>query len=119
MSGYLGSAHGRAASMLRDVTAVRPSTLSRSARLGQDVAAWPCIPTSSAGLAERVDETAEEIVDFAADLIRIPTVNPPGEEYETCARFIGDRLRAFDFEVAVRGRRRPSGAHARRIRGST
>ena len=29
---------------------------------------------------------ADEIVDFAARLIRIPTVNPPGEEYEACAR---------------------------------
>ena len=46
-----------------------------------------------------VDAHAEEIVAFAADLIRIPTVNPPGEEYDTCARFIGERLRACDFEV--------------------
>ena len=51
-------------------------------------------------VAERVDETAEEIVDFAAALIRIPTVNPPGDEYESCARFIGERLASFDFEVA-------------------
>jgi succinyl-diaminopimelate desuccinylase len=26
-------------------------------------------------------------------------VNPPGEEYETCARFIGDTLKRFDFDV--------------------
>ena len=46
-----------------------------------------------------VDDCADEIVDFTAGLIRIPTVNPPGEEYETCARFIGDALRRFDFDV--------------------
>ncbi len=46
-----------------------------------------------------VDATADEIVAFTSDLIRIPTVNPPGEEYETCARFIGDTLKRFDFDV--------------------
>ena len=39
-----------------------------------------------------VDDAADEIVGFTADLIRIPTINPPGEAYEECARFIGDRL---------------------------
>ncbi|MGE0361046.1 MAG: acetylornithine deacetylase/succinyl-diaminopimelate desuccinylase family protein [Vicinamibacterales bacterium] len=67
-------------------------------------------------VSERIDESAEEIVEFAAALIRIPTVNPPGEEYETCARFIGDRLRAFDFEVAyvaAEGRPEHTRAHPR------
>jgi succinyl-diaminopimelate desuccinylase len=63
-----------------------------------------------------VDAHAEEIVAFAADLIRIPTVNPPGEEYETCARFIGERLRACDFEVhyvSADGRPEHTKAHPR------
>ena len=63
-----------------------------------------------------VDEHADEIVDFASALIRIPTVNPPGEEYETCARFIGDRLRACDFDVhyvAAEGRPEHTAAHPR------
>jgi succinyl-diaminopimelate desuccinylase len=51
-------------------------------------------------VAECVDETTDEIVDFAVALIRVPTVNPPGDEYEPCARLIGDRLKAFDFEVS-------------------
>ena len=46
-----------------------------------------------------VDSAAEEIVDFAAELIRIPTVNPPGEFYPDCAQAIGARLQAFDFDV--------------------
>ncbi len=46
-----------------------------------------------------VDQHAGEIVDFASALIQIPTVNPPGEDYDTCARFIGERLRACDFDV--------------------
>ncbi len=39
-----------------------------------------------------VDALAEEVVDFTAELVRLPTVNPPGEGYEECARLIGDRL---------------------------
>jgi succinyl-diaminopimelate desuccinylase len=46
-----------------------------------------------------VEAAASEIVAFTADLIRIPTVNPPGDAYPECARLIGDRLRAFDFDV--------------------
>ena len=39
-----------------------------------------------------VDTLAEEAVAFTSDLIRMPTVNPPGELYEECARFIGARF---------------------------
>jgi succinyl-diaminopimelate desuccinylase len=39
-----------------------------------------------------VDRAADEIVDFAAHLIRIPTVNPPGEEYQACAEQIAAEL---------------------------
>jgi succinyl-diaminopimelate desuccinylase len=46
-----------------------------------------------------VDAAADEIVEFTRDLIRIPTVNPPGDAYDDCARLIGDRLAAFDFTV--------------------
>ena len=63
-----------------------------------------------------VDQHADEIVDFAAALIRIPTVNPPGEEYDTCARFIGERLHACDFDVhyvSAEGRPEHTTAHPR------
>src|SRR5712691_4114356 len=39
-----------------------------------------------------VDALSEEVVDFTSELVRLPTVNPPGEGYEECARVIGDRL---------------------------
>lgn len=51
------------------------------------------VSTTDRVLAE-VDRAAGEIVDFASRLVRIPTVNPPGEEYEACANAIGDQLRA-------------------------
>jgi succinyl-diaminopimelate desuccinylase len=46
-----------------------------------------------------VDRAADEIVRFTTDLVRIPTVNPPGEEYEACARFLGDQLERHKFRV--------------------
>ena len=46
-----------------------------------------------------VDEIAEEAVAFAAEMVRIPTVNPPGEAYDHCARVIGERLARGGFEV--------------------
>jgi succinyl-diaminopimelate desuccinylase len=57
----------------------------------------------AASLADRVlaavDQAADEIVDFAAALVRIPTINPPGEAYPDCARAIGDKLSECGFEI--------------------
>src|SRR3954468_13452241 len=63
-----------------------------------------------------VDRAADEIVQFTADLVRIPTVNPPGEEYEACARFLGDFLAARRFAVeyvAAEGRAEHTSRHPR------
>lgn len=46
-----------------------------------------------------VERARDEIVDFAARLVRIPTVNPPGADYEACASVIGDQLRAHGADV--------------------
>jgi succinyl-diaminopimelate desuccinylase len=46
-----------------------------------------------------VDRAVDEIVQFTVDLVRIPTVNPPGDEYEACARFLGDHLKRRDYDV--------------------
>lgn len=63
-----------------------------------------------------VDAAADEMVAFTSELIRVPTVNPPGEAYDTCARLIGDRLAAGGFEVeylAAEGRPEHTSAHPR------
>src|SRR5580765_22217 len=63
-----------------------------------------------------VDRAADEIVEFTADLVRIPTVNPPGEEYDACAHFLGDFLkrRAFEIEyVEAEGRPEHTARHPR------
>jgi succinyl-diaminopimelate desuccinylase len=65
---------------------------------------------------DAVDAAAPEIVAFTCDLIRIPTVNPPGESYADCARAIGDKLEECLFEVdyvAADGRPEHTRAHPR------
>ncbi len=63
-----------------------------------------------------IDRSIDEVVSFAAELVRIPTVNPPGEDYETCARAIGDRLHRHGLEVEYHpaaGRPEHTAAHPR------
>ena len=47
----------------------------------------------------QVEAAREEIVAFTADLIRVPTVNPPGEAYRDCAELIGRRLAEAGLDV--------------------
>jgi succinyl-diaminopimelate desuccinylase len=63
-----------------------------------------------------VDAAADEIVDFTSTLIRVPTVNPPGEAYQDCARVIGERLASCRFDVdyaPAEGRPEHTAAHPR------
>ena len=46
-----------------------------------------------------VEAARDEIVAFTAEMIRIPTVNPPGERYRECAELIGRRLGATGLAV--------------------
>lgn len=58
----------------------------------------------------------DEAVAFASALVRIPTVNPPGDCYEDCARFIGATLASFDFQIeyhAAEGRPEHTRTHPR------
>src|SRR5580692_11373645 len=50
-------------------------------------------------LLEDIESRREELVELTRDLIRFPTVNPPGEAYRPCAEFIGRRLEARGFTV--------------------
>jgi succinyl-diaminopimelate desuccinylase len=50
-------------------------------------------------IVDEIDRAAEEIVQLTVDLVRIPTVNPPGEEYEACAAFLGKHLARDGFDI--------------------
>src|SRR5262249_49066616 len=57
-----------------------------------------------------------ETAAFAAEMVRIPTVNPPGDVYADCARLIGERLARFGYEVeylAADGRPEHTPSHPR------
>ena len=52
---------------------------------------------------EAIVRSAEAVLDeaiaFLQGLIRIPTVNPPGDAYPTCAHYIGERLHELGYTV--------------------
>jgi len=47
-----------------------------------------------------IDGREAELIALTQDLIRIPTVNPPGDAYVPCAELIGTRLARRGFEVS-------------------
>lgn len=59
-------------------------------------------------LLEAVEARREEVTALTRELIRFPTVNPPGEAYTPCAEFIGDYLKRHGFGVEyIRGEGAP------------
>ena len=67
-------------------------------------------------IVSEIDRATDEIVQFTQDLVRIPTVNPPGDEYTRCAEFLGGRLTqgGFDIEyIAADGRPEHTRQHPR------
>ena len=47
----------------------------------------------------RIESKTEDLIDLARELIRIPTINPPGDAYTPCAELLGGRLQKHGFEV--------------------
>lgn len=59
-------------------------------------------------LARAVDARTADLVEIATDLIRFPTVNPPGEAYTPCAEYLGATLARLGFEIRyIRGEGAP------------
>jgi succinyl-diaminopimelate desuccinylase len=50
-------------------------------------------------LHHRIEDKRDELVELTQALIRIPTLNPPGEFYDDCARFLGERLAKREFSI--------------------
>ncbi len=47
----------------------------------------------------RIDDQTDALIALTRDLVRIPTVNPPGEGYEPCVDLLGERLKSSGFAV--------------------
>ncbi|MBO6726357.1 MAG: acetylornithine deacetylase/succinyl-diaminopimelate desuccinylase family protein [Rhizobiaceae bacterium] len=59
-------------------------------------------------LYKSVEDRTEELVALTVDLIRFPTVNPPGDAYTPCVEFIGNLLAKRGFETRlIRGEGAP------------
>jgi succinyl-diaminopimelate desuccinylase len=50
-------------------------------------------------LLQSIDAKRDEVVALTQDLVRIPTINPPGDAYGACAHVIGERLARKGFAV--------------------
>ena len=50
-------------------------------------------------LNQRIESNKQNLVDFTQELIRIPTINPPGDAYTPCAELIGSRLKKRGFDI--------------------
>jgi succinyl-diaminopimelate desuccinylase len=56
-------------------------------------------PAMDERLARTIEDRTDELTALAADLIRFPTINPPGDAYRPCVEYIGDRLKKRGFGV--------------------
>ncbi len=74
------------------------------------------IPNARDTIQRMIADRREALVGLTRELVRFPTINPPGEAYEPCARFLGERLTragfAVEYVVAV-GRPEHTTAHPR------
>jgi succinyl-diaminopimelate desuccinylase len=52
-------------------------------------------------LSDEIDARREDLIQLTGDLIRIPTLNPPGENYLDICEFLADRLRPQGFEIEL------------------
>jgi succinyl-diaminopimelate desuccinylase len=64
--------------------------------------------TMTDALFSAVEARTDDLVTLTADLIRFPTVNPPGDAYTPCAEFIAERMSRSGFETKlIRGEGAP------------
>ena len=69
---------------------------------------------SERAVLDAVEALRDELISFTQELVRIPTVNPPGDRYEECAQLVGSTLRRLGYDVReVRPRTDPDPAHPR------
>ncbi|MEO9865707.1 MAG: acetylornithine deacetylase/succinyl-diaminopimelate desuccinylase family protein [Yoonia sp.] len=48
-----------------------------------------------------IEDRRDDLIQLTGDLIRIPTLNPSGENYQAICDFLGKRLKASGFEIQM------------------
>lgn len=74
-----------------------------------------------------VDQIQDEMISFLQDLVRVPTVNPPGELYREGAELIGHQFKKFGYKtsyITAEGLKEHTDTHPRvnvfgRMQGAT
>lgn len=52
-------------------------------------------------LSRAIDKRRDDLIALTQELIRFPTINPPGEAYAPCAEYIAQRLQKSSFETQL------------------
>lgn len=52
-------------------------------------------------LSRAIDKRRDDLIALTQELIRFPTINPPGEAYAPCAEYIAHRLQKSGFETQL------------------
>ena len=52
-------------------------------------------------LSSRIDAAREDLIALTQDLIRVPTLNPPGQDYRAVCELVERRLRDKGFETQM------------------
>ena len=55
--------------------------------------------TSLGRVLDEIDQGFDELIELTRALVSIPSVNPPGREYDTCADLVARKLHEWDFDV--------------------
>ena len=48
-----------------------------------------------------IEDRRDDLIQLTGDLIRIPTLNPPGENYQAICDFLAKRLKASGFDIEL------------------
>lgn len=59
----------------------------------------PLRPEQKVAILHSAEALLDEAIAFLQGMIRIPTINPPGEAYPTCAQYIGSQLLSLGYTV--------------------
>ena len=61
----------------------------------------PIVKRMTDALAQAIDARRDDLIALTQDLIRMPTLNPPGRDYRMICEYLDERLRASGFQTEL------------------